>query len=504
MNSDRRKRGGILQIGAVVLATLAAAGWLLSFATGRIDIGVAGEWVWGRQQLLTVPDIGIPIAITAVLIGLYLFGVWLLARWVSGSSAKTTFGLLTVTLMGFFCLWAIQTCAPSPHRQLKPNWVLYHWGASGYFVEAQKTDSLSGYLDGYEAEMNMGEVLHKGTHPPGLVIANYGLLKLCRENSWIARGVLATVPPTVGLEFSRVVGPAFLPDSDRAALWLAVLLTQSLAAMTTLPLYGLFRRSLDPRLSLLFAALWPLVPGVSVFLPKSDAIYPVVGCTFLLLSLGAWDRGSLWRGIAAGLVFWLGLMLSLAILPFAAIAGLHALMRISADRPTLRGGVLAVIGVLAGLTTPTLLFFRVTGVGLWRTWALNYQNHAGFYDQFERTYSKWLGANLLELVLTVGAPLTVLALMALVRSCRGRDLKSFATPAAVVGAWVLLWLSGKNMGEAARLWVPLTAAFVWAAGTAVAPTRSSHPAVIWWWLAVCQAVVCLITVATVNGFSPPL
>jgi len=70
------------------------------------------------------------------------------------------------------------------------------------------------------------------------------------------------------------------------------------------------------------AALWPLVPSLAVFLPKSDAIFPCLGTAFLALWLYGRDRRSPLMCIAAGLVMWLGMFLSLALLPVALLAAL--------------------------------------------------------------------------------------------------------------------------------------------------------------------------------------
>ena len=491
---------GRLKIGIVVSAVTAIA-WIASFAVGVIEIGVPGEWLWGRHMLLTIPDVAIPITVCVAVIAVYLVLVRTLARKLDGSGWQAWVAVPTVGVIGFVVLWSMQSCAPSPHRNLKPMWVLYHWGSSGYFVDARELDGLAGYLDGFEAEMREGDVLHKGTHPPGLVMLNYGLLKLCRENEGFASAVRDTMPDSVSMEFEREVSKLELSSPDRAALWLSVLLTQLAAAMTVVPLYGLLRRELSRESSLLLASLWPLVPGVAVFLPKSDAIYPCIAATLLWFTLSAWDKGSIVRAACAGVVFWLGMMLSLAMLPVAVLAGLHALIRIRQQRPTVGSAVGVFAGLLGAFAVATALFYFATGVRLWNTWLLNFHNHAGFYAHFERTYSKWLVVNPLELVLTVGAPVLLMSLVGVVAAIRTRNVQRFATPLAVVGTWSLLWLSGKNMGEAARLWVLLTPAFVWGGAAILASNDKRTASRVWWALGTCQAVVAIATVAIVNGFS---
>jgi hypothetical protein len=195
------------------------------------------------------------------------------------------------------------------------------------------------------------------------------------------------------------------------------------------------------------------------------------------------------------------MMLSLAMLPFAALAGVHCLLRLKTSAPGWAGLGRFSGGLAAGFGAATIGFYAATGIRLWKTWLMNFHNHSGFYDQYERTYSKWLAANPLELLLTVGAPVLALAVIGATLCFRKGARAQCVTPVAVLFVWALLWLSGKNMGEAARLWLLLTPAFVWAAGSVFARMKSRET--IRWWLvtAVCQLIVCILTVTVTNGFS---
>ncbi|MFK7820390.1 MAG: hypothetical protein AB8G99_16840, partial [Planctomycetaceae bacterium] len=444
---DPRSRFMVL---AVVSSAVVAVVWLMLFATGRVEIGVPGEWVWARQSIFAIADVAVPIVVALTVCCGYLFAVRLLSQQLYLEPRRSWLIVPLVAVMGFFVLWSIQSCAPSPHRQIKPNWVLYDWGASGYFVDAASLPDLETFLSGFEEEMRKGEVLHKGTHPPGLVMANYALLRLCRENPSVANAILELQPKSVAEAFAELVPKQKLTTPDRAALWLSILLTHVIAALTILPLYGLLRRELNSEVSLLLASLWPLVPGLSVFLPKSDAIYPFVGSLFLWLILSSWEKGSIFRAAMAGLAFWLGMMLSLAMLPIAVIATVHAGLRLRTDFPGPTQALKSILGVIAAFAVTTIAFYLWSDIKLWNTWILNYQNHAGFYQQFDRTYTKWILANPLELTLTLGSPLLVLTVAGVASIVHDRSQFSrYVTPLAVMVVWSLLWLSGKNMGEAA-------------------------------------------------------
>src|SRR5690606_13753586 len=131
---------------------------------------------------------------------------------------------------------------------------------------------------GYEDLLAEGDYLHIGTHPPGLTLGYYGLLKLCESYPALAAAALWTQPVSVGdsvatIRESPLAGGPPLSASDEACLWLALLITQLAADGTVLGIYGLAVRHVDRRAAWLTACLWPLVPAVAVFLPKSDVLY---------------------------------------------------------------------------------------------------------------------------------------------------------------------------------------------------------------------------------------
>ncbi len=151
----------------------------------------------------------------------------------------------------------------------------------------------------------------------------------------------------------------------------------------------------------------------------------------------------------------------------------------------------------------------LAGVNLLRVWSWNYHNHAGFYQQNVRTYGRWLIANPIELAFAFGAPLAFAAILGIAFAIRAGWRRRAAGPAwCLTAVWVLLWLSGKNMGEAARLWLILMPWAAWlSAGYFEAMLNPHAPPAegrvsLWPALALLalQLVVCLGTVTRVTGF----
>ncbi|MEO1998657.1 MAG: hypothetical protein ABGZ17_25710, partial [Planctomycetaceae bacterium] len=147
-----------------------------------------------------------------------------------------------------------------------------------------------------------------------------------------------------------------------------------------------------------------------------------------------------------------------------------------------------------GFGIPLLALNAFANLNFIQIWRWNYQNHAAFYDVYERTYWKWLWINPWETALATGLPVTWLAI------CSG--VRSFKRPRSVeclvwCGVWGGLWLSGKTMGEAARLWLVMFPGALWLA----APALQQSPCHIQRFGLLILAIQAACTLATVTGMS---
>lgn len=543
--------------GAAVLAT---AGTLVLFWMTSIPAGVPGEWIWERIDAGPdiLPDLLLGLTTSAVAGAAYLVLAWLGSRRLelAGRSERAAW-LITLAAAAFGWLSVLQETPPPPWGQTRAAWVLYYPGPSGYFTRAREITSVREFLAGYPALMAEGDVLHTGTHPPGLFLLHYGLLELCRSDPGLTDLLHATEPASVAAGFdlirtSSIQSGQTLHDAERAALWLAALLTQAAAAGTVLAQYLLLRQtSLPPAASWRAVCFWPLIPAVGMFLPKSDVLYPLVGTLFLWLWWSGCRNRSGWRMFAAGLVMAVGMFLSLAMLPVAFLGVLLAVGSLlflpETDAGVLHEGdlvakqpadgsppalvntwksrwpafLLLAGAAAAGWLLPLIGLAIWPGISLPEIWLSNLQNHAGFYDQFPRTWWKWLLVNPLELALAAGLPLFLLAVQGAGQVLRNRSLRW--SPAGIVAGsslvtWCLLWLSSRNMGEAARLWIFLLPWLVWVAGRSVLATgpqgnsgspnsgdelsgnvlRSTRR--LWLLVLACQAICCVGTAARLTGF----
>jgi hypothetical protein len=494
-----------------LIAAISTAGvWLL---WGRdIALGVTGEWVWPRIPFSAETVTG---WVTALVGGSLYLGYVLAAaaRVATCGRVGLSSRLIGLALAGAAWLMCLMSSVPGIAGLSRSPFVLYYERSSGYFWQARyEVQSTSAFLAGYEDFVAQGDYLHQGTHPPGLILFFRGLLAFGEASSGVTDVLIAAEPESVRNAAETIRAQSLgtghpFSHVDEACLWLATLTAILLAALGVVPLYGLLRENCDRRLSWHCAALWPLVPALGVFLPKSDAVFATLG----LLGVWLWRvgrrRDNWWACVAAGFVLWLGMSLSLALAPIAVFAAIWTALdevyapRTGATRTPWRSTAGHVISAAAGFFVPILLVWTVFDLNLLAVWSWNTHNHAEFYQHFERTWWKWLLVNPLEAAFAAGLPLGVTALIGVLRSPNLRDR---ACVLALTLTWGVLWLSGKNMGEVARLWIVFLPWLVIATAAAFDPSSPgesrSEPRYAIIGLIVLQLVSAAMTATRVDGF----
>ena len=448
----------------------------------QFPLGIPGEWTWNRA--LPAEPLGLALIPVAIVGALYTGFAWLGSTRVEQCRSVSLIGWLAgLSLAGFVWLWMAQEAAPESYQLSKAVWVLNFRGSSGYFSEARtRAVDLPKYLREYEDQMREGDVLHIGTHPPGLVVAVHGLLEVCRTSPALLNLLEAIQPASVHSSFDVVKQQEPLSRTDRGALWLALLLVQAAAALAVVPVYGLLRTTSGRRASWMAVALWPAVPALAIFIPKSDCLFPLLAASFLWLWYTGTTRSSRFLCLLAGTTIWLGMFLSLAFLPIGLVAvvwwGAQLWCEANANRrdgPTGAGLAQSICQTLwrrvplalfsfIGFAAPTALMWGFAKINLLAVWRMNYFNHAGFYQQYARTYWKWLLVNPLEISVAAGLPLVLAALCGIAALARRPAARSVRLEWCWLAIWALLWISGKNMGEAARLWIFQIPLIIWFSG----------------------------------------
>ena len=522
-----------------------------------IPLGIPGEWTWDRVPV--EPDFAWNVCGGTVAAAFFVLYVCLGNRRFGTNShplksIEVTAWLLGLVVGSYLWIWIVQEVAPVKNRLGKSAFVLYYANSSGYFTRARYDEpEARKLLAGYEDLMRQGDVLHTGTHPPGLFLAFHGLLAACEASPALSSFLDATQPASFR-EATDVIAsnnlrrrvPRPLMPLDKRVLWLATLLVLSSASLTVLPLFGLLRRTCSLQIAWLGASLWPSLPALAIFIPKSDALFPLIGLCLLWCWLTAWDNRSLVLSAVSGLIAWLGLICSLAFMPVLVQAFLLSVVAttvfpaiIPPSEATFEDGrrrlfsqidirrLLCITAAVLGFVGPTFLMWFTVKINLFQVWWLNYHNHAGFYEQYPRTYVKWLLVNPVELLFSAGWPIAFLSASICLSTCldlyrkvavywnQSKQIaphldqrKAINTSSVVVSTmlvWGLLWMTGKNSGEAARLWIIFLPWLVWLAGIQLGrltegdltSTRIVRTIVF---LLMTQFLVSLLTVSRVSGF----
>ncbi|MEX0726192.1 MAG: glycosyltransferase family 39 protein, partial [Planctomycetaceae bacterium] len=390
-------------------------------------LGIAGEWTWERilwnDQNRAEALWGVCLALIAG--ALYVgFAFWGTEYFPSSDALHGTKQRRVRAGLWLCGLWivangwvlALQQSPPEPYNLTKAAWVTYYPSASGYFFHARyRIVEPSSFLAKYEAWMREGDVLHVGTHPPGLYLLNFAVLRLCERSPVLTEAIIASTPGEIERGLDDVnrhlrASPRELRPSDRAALWGMILFTQAVALAAVFPLYALVRHHFSSQTAWQAATLWPLIPALNVFLPKSDTLYPFVTLLLIWCALQAVRRNSWLWGCCAGFVLWIGLTMSLALLPglvlttlliawellLAHRSGPNPAHEPAATTPDGKRRIAPLAAMGATFVCLVTAVWWLADLNLWNCWRLNLQNHAGFYAHYSRTYWKWLLVNPLE------------------------------------------------------------------------------------------------------------
>jgi hypothetical protein len=287
------------------------------------------------------------------------------------------------------------------------------------------------------------------------------------KNPALADFLLDWMPSTVEMGFRAFAGydPQPLTRAERAELFATALLTLFACAGTVVPLYLLARVSLPAPMAWAVATLWPLAPAANLFQPVADTAYPLLSTSALALACWAarFQQGSsrpTWAGMllaaASGIVMALGITCTLAFLPFGLIVALVLGLNFSV-KWTMRAVLILATGV--GFLSIMLTAWATTGAHPLIIASWNLHHHARFYDEYPRTYWRWLLVNPFETAIAMGLPSVVWCIIGL-SSPRRVSIPVWSTLLVLV----LMNLVGRNLGEVARLWMLFMPLLLVAAG----------------------------------------
>ena len=422
-------------------------------------------------------------------------------------------GVAALGLVSFVVQGVVEESSPEGYGLAKWIIALESPGSSGYYTVAKRQMAdPSRFLAEYPVWIERQDALHVGTHPPGLFLSAKASLALMESYPGLARWVVNFAPPSTSKAIATYRETHQLSRADAASLGLTGALTMLGCALTVLPLYGLARSSLTAEASWACALLLAAGPvGDPV---PADGRYRVPLTLDLRPGPGGLggDVSRTGRGliycILSGSLMALGMFFTLAFLPVGLVVALMLMSHAGAGWRVRAGWILATGLGFVGLTLGWWFLTSANPLAIWWT---NQENHARFYVEYRRTYFAWVVENPVELAIALGLPSALWAAVGFGspgkfgRTAKSRRVRSAdrlidprivpdspeseaettvrrADPTrqgslghpparkvprvalATLLVLTFLTLSGKNLSEVARLWLPLMPALLVASG----------------------------------------
>jgi methylthioxylose transferase len=442
-----------------VLGVIAAlvAGLAVALRGRLVPLGVPGEWLWDWQRFGSVLlDVVLAVVCLFVYATFAALGWRALAR---GDGARQEAAWVACLVVASVAVQVIVISgAPVGYGLAKWATVLQNSGASGYYTVARnEIRDPWRFLTDYPTWIQQQVVPRIGGHPPGLFLLTRGLLDLFEAEPGLAERVLNAMPETVRLSFDVIDRLEPISAGDRAALGLLGALTLFFSAATVLPLYLLARTCLPPCWAWSTAVLWPLMPSALLFQPSADTAFPFLSTSALALvcwAIRGQKLSALLLAFGAGLLLTLGMLFTLAFLPFGVTV---ALVLASAPGLTWRWRRALFTATGASFLGVSAAAWAISGVNPFFIWELNWIKHAQFYVFFPKSYVLWVLVNPIEMLVGLGLPVTVWGMFGV--SLR-RTPRFFWACLAVLA---VLSFGGWTLAEVSRLWLPWLPALLVAA-----------------------------------------
>jgi len=444
--------------------------------------GVANEWQWeppdverSRWWMPTLPSLA--------LIG---FSMWLLRRARREGRVAPTWVLLFVLLA--FVL-QLSTLATAPASTVFSGAVVLSPEATTYFAEAGKIEDMREFLQDYALHMRAFSQ-HAQTYPPGPIVFFWGIRQMVEDCALVRELAAAFISGVTGCSMADVAGAYALTfkhpvtRAEAVAAILSAWLLGFLGCLSILPIYFLARQRWGDHAAVCAAALSAAVPSLMLFTPSILQLVTLETALALYLFHLAWSRCSMAWGVAAGAMWAVAALTSLAMLALLPLLVVWAAFERFAGAkgegmarkwwrviPAWLGGagaVLALAYLAVGIDFPAIVG---SALGAHRDVTTR---------AFARTYWRWLGWNLFDFWMFLGAGLGLWLLRQMWGevAALARGQKASVTPLLWALALTLaaLDLSGVVRAEVGRIWMFLMLPAAMVAGRYVASGRQPEAA----------------------------
>ena len=296
--------------------------------------------------------------------------------------------------------------------------------------------------------------IHAALAPPGLPLLYYG-----------AGRVFEGIPPVadaIGNSLRTMQCDNFdIAGESNAELSSAIIgmMSPLWAALAIFPLVWLGRRVSDEQSARWMVLLWALIPGLNVFTPVPNTVFPTLAILCIALLWKSLESRLYAYAFFAGLVASVMTFLNFSVVPLLLFCGLlalgyHLLIAIRNENPPRRWWSAAIgIAFGIGLSMVWMIWLLYGGETPFAMFSTAMNQHL----ELEREYLPWLVLHLWDYVLFLGLPLMLFSLWLMWRGIEDMRHGNHFSPAILLAlclglSLLLLDVSGTARGETGRVW----------------------------------------------------
>jgi len=460
---------------AITLVAAVGASLLAAYGTW----GVAGEWQW-RHRAIHGARWWMPLFPGLCLIAVSL---WLLRSARHGKRQSAAW-VLPLVLLAFILQLGVAAIAPTPPSTMFAGAIILSPVATTYFDEAGRVQDMRVFLRDYANRMRSFSQ-HAQTYPPGPIVFFWAVRQAVERCAPIRTfvAIITALASELGLrDLATTYGVLFhrpVTEAEAAAAVLSAWLLGLLGCLSVVPIYLLARGRWGAEAAVCAAALAATIPSLILFAPSVLQLVTLETAFVLYLLNLAWSRRSAGWAAAAGAIWTTAALTSLAMLAIPLLLVAWALIELRVERS--RGPNGSPWRVAVWWIAGALALFALAYLGLGINFPAIIRSALGAHREvttraFARTYSLWLGWNLFDFWMFLGAGLGAWLLrqmwiegLALMRRRQQASLTALLW--ATVITLAALDVSGVVRAEVGRIWMLLMLPAAAAVGRCVSTTE---------------------------------
>ena len=392
------------------------------------------EWRWDYLFVNTYSKIWLPILVCSLIVLVFKKLELEKEDWISKNqivviAVFTAFGFIFQLSTLFFNRAGIEVLL---HRIINP-------GLNGYFTSSVEIANVFDFFRNFNnIVLNLHQ--HAEGHPPLSVLFFYFINKLFLLVPFLNSFVEMISPNTDDV---RTIWNSLLPNEKLGALF-STLFIPFLSSLVIVPLFYISKKLYGQKSAVRTAFLYCFIPGIALFQPINDVFITIFPLFSLLLFIKALDRRSLVSAFASGVIFTVGLLFSLSLLPLLVVFGVYGLKFLKQIKTI---SVFAISLLL--IPFALLILFGFNSITVFKTIM------SGLPES--RSYLSWVIYNPYDFCIFLGPGIAILYIHSLYKSHTGSVSAKFKNDPLLLGTLIMILLlisSGSVRGEVGRIWIP--------------------------------------------------